>query len=462
MVRQVAPSNGKWMVRAAADTMMTSQRKSELDMVLRRLNRNDTRMKDLSMSWLMMGDFGAESLSDVLKVNTVLQSLDLYQNDIGPKGGVLISRALRRNASLTSLNLSMNNIGDEGAADLCETLKHGNSTLTKLSLANNHVNPVVLRDLNSLLDRNTSYKIDKEWHDTKNTILPLEYKLTGFQMRMEKLQELTGEHAESEAVKEQMEMLSTQIEQMSSDMDKLTKREDVLLEEGTWLRRNFLRLKRAVTLRSNVQKAVDRMKKQDKEHKATLEELRTQAGERLMEAQRIALLPEYAKWSADKRKEHESLISELKLEAQRIRTLERAAAARFEAVAAQELEDKKADEKEQTKPETGGENMEEGYQQEEDKGPKKYKKAFTVDPDEPMPLTHKYVNLDRKLRQANVNVPKDNITYRPMAESQFMGNRFQEAFLDRGRDTVLGVAIRDRNPRNIYYKRNKYGADLVY
>ena len=33
MVRQIAPSNAKWMVRATADTMMTSQRKSELDMV---------------------------------------------------------------------------------------------------------------------------------------------------------------------------------------------------------------------------------------------------------------------------------------------------------------------------------------------------------------------------------------------------------------------------------------------
>jgi len=122
----------------------------------------------------------------------------------------------------------------------------------------------------------------------------------------------------------------------------------------------------------------------------------------------------------------------------------------------------RASQGEQAKPETGGENMEEGFQQEADQGPKKYKKAFTVDPDEPMPLTHKYVSLDRKLREANVNVPKDNITYRPMASSQFMGNRFQEAFLDRGRDTVLGVSIRDRNPRNIYYKRNKYGADLVY
>lgn len=63
---------------------------------------------------------------------------------------------------------------------------------------------------------------------------------------------------------------------------------------------------------------------------------------------------------------------------------------------------------------------------------------------------------------ANVNVPRDQITYRPMAESQFMGNRFQEAYLDRDRATVLGVRMRDRNPKNVYYKKNKYGADLVF
>lgn len=45
-------------------------------------------------------------------MNTALKSLDLYCNDIGPKGGVLLSRSLRRNTTLTSLNLNMNNIGN--------------------------------------------------------------------------------------------------------------------------------------------------------------------------------------------------------------------------------------------------------------------------------------------------------------------------------------------------------------
>jgi Ran GTPase-activating protein (RanGAP) involved in mRNA processing and transport len=196
MVRQIAPSNAKWYVRAAPDTVMTAQRKSELDMVIRRLNKNDPKLAELSMSWLNMGDYGAENLADVIKVNTVLKTLDLYQNDIGPKGGILLARALRINFSITSLNLSMNNIGDEGAEDFIETLKTSNTSLTSLSLANNHVNPVVLRSLNELLERNAASKVDKEWHDVKNEMLPLQYKLGDLQVRKDKLDELKGEEAQ--------------------------------------------------------------------------------------------------------------------------------------------------------------------------------------------------------------------------------------------------------------------------
>ena len=39
--------------------------------------------------------------------------------------------------------------------------------------------------------------------------------------------------------------------------------------------------------------------------------------------------------------------------------------------------------------------------------------------------------------------------------------RFQEAFLDPGDRAVLGVRLRDRNPRVLGCRPNKYGADLV-
>ena len=59
--------------------------------------------------------------------------------------------------------------------------------------------------------------------------------------------------------------------------------------------------------------------------------------------------------------------------------------------------------------------------------------------EEKHPLTHKYVKYDRTLREAGVSVPKENITYRSMAESQNLGRRFQEAYLDPQDRTVLGV-----------------------
>mmetsp|Transcript_1607 Transcript_1607/g.2614 ORF Transcript_1607/g.2614 Transcript_1607/m.2614 type:complete len:80 (-) Transcript_1607:57-296(-) len=79
-----------------------------------------------------------------------------------------------------------------------------------------------------------------------------------------------------------------------------------------------------------------------------------------------------------------------------------------------------------------------------------------------MPLTHKYTKFDRRLREFGVSIPKDEITYRAVAQNKDQGRRFQEAFLDTGDRTMFGARLRDKNPKNLYYKRNKYGADLVY
>jgi Ran GTPase-activating protein (RanGAP) involved in mRNA processing and transport len=158
MVRQVAPRNAKWMVRAAGDLSMTQQRKSELDASLRRLAKNDPRLRELSLSWTGIGDWGLEALSDVLKVNTVLTSLDLYHNDIGPRGAGALARALWRNRTLIDVNLDSNNIGDEGVGDFIYTMEEHNTTLTNLKVQNNHVDQIKLRDLNDLLERNTAHK----------------------------------------------------------------------------------------------------------------------------------------------------------------------------------------------------------------------------------------------------------------------------------------------------------------
>ena len=63
------------------------------------------------------------SLSQALKVNTSLTSLDLCWNCIGYEGAHSLSEALRVNTSLTSLDLRFNSIGDEGANSLSEALR---------------------------------------------------------------------------------------------------------------------------------------------------------------------------------------------------------------------------------------------------------------------------------------------------------------------------------------------------
>ena len=50
----------------------------------------------------------------------------------------------------------------------------------------------------------------------------------------------------------------------------------------------------------------------------------------------------------------------------------------------------------------------------------------------------------------------------PFAPNPPQRGRFQEAYLDPGDRAVLGVRLRDRNPRMLACRPNKYGADLVW
>ena len=60
-------------------------------------------------------------------------TLWLNGNNIGDDGAKSLSESLKVNSTLTTLNLCENNIGDDGAKPLSESLKV-NSTLTYLSL----------------------------------------------------------------------------------------------------------------------------------------------------------------------------------------------------------------------------------------------------------------------------------------------------------------------------------------
>ena len=80
--------------------------------------------------------------------------LSLYDNGIGPEGAAAISEALKVNGSLTSLDVSENTIKNEGAVAIGEALKI-NGSLTSLDVRFNSLDEAMkqlLRD--SVKDRN--------------------------------------------------------------------------------------------------------------------------------------------------------------------------------------------------------------------------------------------------------------------------------------------------------------------
>mmetsp|Transcript_12481 Transcript_12481/g.29906 ORF Transcript_12481/g.29906 Transcript_12481/m.29906 type:complete len:465 (+) Transcript_12481:110-1504(+) len=464
MVRQIGPSNAKWQVRAAGDYTMTSQRKSELDAVIKRINKNDVRIVDLSLSWTQCGDWGAEALADVIKVNTVLTSLDLYHNDIGPRGSGALARALRKNRSINTINLGMNNIGDEGAEEFMETVRRHNTSLTSLKLENNHVNHIKLRDLNYLLERNAAKKVDMDWHHLQNELLPLQYNHGELYTAKNKLEGL--KETNDPLVIKQKEALQEEMDNIQDQIAVLRKKEDKLLEDGTWLNRNLDKFRSTVILNQNVRKACRLMRKKKDKSGPTLEEERTEVALKLAELQGAFMQPEANKWSAKKRAEMEDQVKELQLQQTRLRSLERAKQASLEL---ERFQNGVEEYKERlstgatgvvrdtaSAPPPPDDSLDRYAPKTKGKG------RFSVPEEEKMPLTHKYTQFDRTLREAGVSIPKDEITYRPVAHNRDQGRRFQEAFIDPGRRTVLGVRLRDRNPKNLFHKHNKYGADLVY
>lgn len=103
-----------------------------------------------------IGDTGLLVLSEVLKVNTSIQSLDLHHNGISDIGCICLAEALSQNSTVTYLDLSLNkigafhhpppmfvllhimNTGDAGAQELADCLKV-NKTLRDIRLRHNEI-----------------------------------------------------------------------------------------------------------------------------------------------------------------------------------------------------------------------------------------------------------------------------------------------------------------------------------
>ena len=104
-----------------------------------------------------LGNSDAVSVSQVLKANSSLTSLDLSGNAIRQSGASCLSDALIANSSLTSLCLSGNEIGDNGASCLSQALI-ANSSLTTLDLSGCSISQSGASCLSHALEANSSLR----------------------------------------------------------------------------------------------------------------------------------------------------------------------------------------------------------------------------------------------------------------------------------------------------------------
>ena len=122
--------------------------------LLKKIQENDPSFVALDLSHKKVGDDNVKELSEALKNNRTLTSLNLNDNKIeaGAKDLIKVIKYIR---TLISLNLRNNKIGDLGAIKLSQVLRH-NTNLTTLNLRCINISIVAIRNLSAaLMDNKT-------------------------------------------------------------------------------------------------------------------------------------------------------------------------------------------------------------------------------------------------------------------------------------------------------------------
>jgi Ran GTPase-activating protein (RanGAP) involved in mRNA processing and transport len=106
-----------------------------------------------------IGNERVEYISNSIKENKTLTSLDLSYNCIEDEGLKYIADTLKTNKTLTSLDLTCNGMGNQGLEYIAHALKE-NTTLTTLILGKKMEN----NEINKLIELNKKYKKFMEEH----------------------------------------------------------------------------------------------------------------------------------------------------------------------------------------------------------------------------------------------------------------------------------------------------------
>ncbi|NXF89075.1 LRC45 protein, partial [Eubucco bourcierii] len=122
---------------------------------LGKLLQQNRSIRSLNLEWNNLGvwEEGFSFFCQGLGANSILQRLDLRNNQINHQGAGELAMALKQNASLQELDLRWNNIGLLGGRALLNCL-HSNKTLKKLELAGNNVPSDILKAVEQAMDHN--------------------------------------------------------------------------------------------------------------------------------------------------------------------------------------------------------------------------------------------------------------------------------------------------------------------
>lgn len=121
----------------------------------------------LSLAYASISDEGVAEVAKFVRDNPFVKYLDLRGNNLQAKGATALSNAIKLNRSLKSLNLKWNAVGRDpsGVEALCRALK-SNLNITHLDLRNNRVNNVGAKYIGQMLTENTTIThMDLSWND---------------------------------------------------------------------------------------------------------------------------------------------------------------------------------------------------------------------------------------------------------------------------------------------------------
>ncbi len=113
-------------------------------------------LKVLNLSDNKITDIGAQHLANALEVNISLQTLNMSHNLIGNQGARYIAKALESNKTLQELNIKRNSIGDDGTQYFAKALGTGASLQVLHLSSNDDITDAGMQYLANALETNTS------------------------------------------------------------------------------------------------------------------------------------------------------------------------------------------------------------------------------------------------------------------------------------------------------------------